>query len=124
MLTRGILSFTLVFSFLSVAATAQQADIRPAQKSTSAYTPQLSPHLSQPDDFWLPRKTESKPNAVTPPRIIYSVDPGFPADAPKGRFFGITKVTMVVDKNGEPQQVHVEKSLGPDFDKVAIAAAR
>lgn len=124
MLKRNVLFLALLISTLPIAAFAQYSDLKPAQTSNGACTPEPTPQSSQPDDasFWLPQKAKPKPDAVTAPRLIYSVAPRFPSDAPKYPFSGITKVAMLVDINGKPQQVHVEKSLGPDFDKMAIAA--
>lgn len=78
---------------------------------------------NQPDmlsTIYVPAKPDT--NAVTAPRLIYSVGPQFPSDVPKGPFSGVTKVALLVDTDGKPQQVHVEQSLGPDFDKTAVAA--
>jgi TonB family protein len=48
---------------------------------------------------------------VTPPRIIYSVDPQFTDNARKKKLGGTCIVRMVVDTTGAPQDVHVVKSI-------------
>jgi TonB family protein len=91
--------------------------------SAVAQTPspaaQSHPDIFSPSYVPPPRAKHSQ---IPAPTLIYSVDPKFPADAPKGKFSGIAVVAMVVNTDGKPEQVHVVKSLGPEFDKNAVAA--
>jgi TonB family protein len=51
---------------------------------------------------------------VTPPQLIYSVDPEFTDQARKKKLSGTCIVGMVVDSKGNPQDVHVVKSIAED----------
>lgn len=91
--------------------------------SAVAQTP-APPAQSHPDIFsssYVPAP-KAKHHQIPAPTLIYSVDPQFPADAPKGKFSGFVVVATVVNTDGKPEQVHVVKSLGPEFDKNAVAA--
>lgn len=63
---------------------------------------------------------------VKAPALISSAEPEFPKSQRKSkeRFEGICVIKMIVDKSGVPQEVHVTRSLGPDFDKNAIEAVQ
>jgi len=65
---------------------------------------------------------KSPVDAVSPPRLLYAVDPEFPAGISDPNFSGSTTVAMLVDANGRPQQVHVARSLGAAFDENAVKA--
>ena len=123
----GLCTLLLPFAIASsnAAACAQSTGPRVAQNSDGACTvSKPAPQTGPSDIFWyLHTQTTPNPQTVTPPRIIYFSDPKFPPDAPKGEFSGITKVSILIDTNGNPQQIHVEQSLGPNFDKTTIAAA-
>lgn len=112
----------LVSAFLCASAAAQST-----QRSNGAHTPSGTAPAAkaQPDIFspsYVPLNSKPKPNAITAPRLVSMVDPQFPADSPKGKFFGIAVVATIVGTDGKPEQVHVVKSLGPEFDKNAVAA--
>ena len=51
-------------------------------------------------------------NGVTPPRVIYSANPEFTDEARKKKINGNCIVGMTVDANGEPQDVHIVRSIG------------
>jgi TonB family protein len=63
---------------------------------------------------------------VTPPKLISSPSPVYPESERKvkGKFDGSCVVGMVVDKDGITQDVHIVRSLGPDFDASAIQAVQ
>ncbi len=120
---RAIALLFLTIAALCTTAAAQTTDLQPAQNSNSACASKPIPEPPHPDilsTIYTPPKP--KPDAVTAPRLISSVEPHFPSDTPQGPFSGITKVALLVDTDGKPQQVHVEQSLGPSFDKKAVAA--
>jgi TonB family protein len=109
----------------TVAAT--QNHPRVAQNSNGACESNPKQELNRPDIFspdYVPTPAGPDPDAATAPQVVYSVDPQFPDDAPKGDFSGITKVALLIEADGKPQQVHVEQSLGPGFDKTAVAAVQ
>jgi TonB family protein len=114
----------IIFAIATLCAVvAAQTDLQVAETSDGTCKSQPKLELDRPDIFstlYVPPKPN--PDAVTPPRVIYSADPKFPSDAPQGQFAGIAKVAILVDTNGEPQQAHVEKSLGANFDQTTITA--
>jgi TonB family protein len=63
---------------------------------------------------------------VSAPLLISSVDPAFPASAlkHKGKFAGVCVLELTVDPTGMPRDVHIVRSLGPDFDRSAIKAVQ
>ena len=65
-------------------------------------------------------------DGVTAPVLKYAPDPEFPRDAfrEKVHFQGVCVVGVVVDKEGMPREVHMVRSLRPDFDKQAMIAVR
>ena len=63
---------------------------------------------------------------VTAPIPINIPDAEFPKDRSKIKapFSGIVLVGMIVDAGGTPREVHVTRSLRPDFDAEAIKAVK
>jgi TonB family protein len=63
---------------------------------------------------------------VSAPKLISSVQPEFPESArkDKSKFDGTCLVNLVVDESGMPQEVHITRSLSPDFDANAIKAVQ
>jgi TonB family protein len=61
---------------------------------------------------------------VWPPQIIYSVDPEFTDKARQKKLSGTCVVSVVVDRTGRPQDVHVVRSIAaylpPKFHSAAI----
>ena len=59
---------------------------------------------------------------VSAPVLIFSVEPEFPKSAPgiKDKFQGTCLIGLVVDSSGVVHDVHVKRSLRPDFDENAI----
>jgi TonB family protein len=76
-------------------------------------------HSSLISDLKVPKPVA---DPVSPPRVIYSVAPVFPAGISDREFSGMVTVAMLLDANGWPQQVHVARSLGPAFDENAVQA--
>jgi TonB family protein len=62
--------------------------------------------------------TASTPHCVTAPTLVYAPDPEFPKSAKQDG--GVCIVGLIVDTQGHPQQVHVVRSLGLDFDREAV----
>jgi TonB family protein len=112
----------LASAFLCASAAAQGPTPKMAQSSSRAKT--SAPAAQARPDIFSPsyHPAEPKAHAIPVPTLVYSVDPKFPADAPKGKFSGIAVVSIAVNTDGKPEQVHVVKSLGPEFDKAAVAA--
>ena len=63
---------------------------------------------------------------VVPPKLISSPVPVYPEAEKKlkGKFEGSCVVGMIVDKDGVTQNVHIVRSLAPDFDASAIKAVQ
>lgn len=58
------------------------------------------------------------------PRVIHRVEPVYPADAREKNIKGSVVLTMVVDREGQPQDIKIWRSLYPSMDQAAIEAAR
>jgi TonB family protein len=125
----GASSLLLASAFLCASAVAQSAAPENSQSSNDTHTPSkttTSPAQSHPDIFspsYFP-PPKAKHREISAPTLIFSVDPKFPADAPQGKFAGFVVVAMAINTEGKPEQVHVVISLGPEFDKNAVAAAK
>jgi TonB family protein len=58
------------------------------------------------------------------PRVIRRVEPVYPADAREKNITGSVVLTVVVDREGNPQDIKISRSLYPSIDQAAIDAAR
>jgi TonB family protein len=56
---------------------------------------------------------------ISAPRLVSAPNPEFPPEQREG---GVVVVSCIVDEKGQPQQVHVIRSLSDDFDKNAVQA--
>lgn len=61
---------------------------------------------------------------VTPPVVIYSVDPEFSDEARRAKYQGICIVSLIVDEHGNPTRVHVDRSIGMGLDEKAVEAVQ
>jgi protein TonB len=61
---------------------------------------------------------------VSPPRVIYQVDPEFSEEARKAKYQGTCTLMLVVDANGHPTNIRVASSLGMGLDEKAIEAVK
>ena len=59
---------------------------------------------------------------VSAPRTIYDPDPEYSEDARKAKYQGSVTLSLVVDSEGHPRNVHVVRSLGMGLDEKAIEA--
>ncbi len=59
---------------------------------------------------------------VSAPTVIHSVEPEFTEEARKANFQGEVSIQLVVDAQGNPQDVHVVHPLGMGLDQKAVAA--
>ncbi len=57
-------------------------------------------------------------------RVIYRVEPEYTEDAREKKITGTVVLTLTVDHEGLPQNIHVKKSLYPSLDQSAIEAAK
>lgn len=65
-------------------------------------------------------------DGVTAPVLTYAPDPEFPKaeHIAKATFQGVCVVGIIVDGAGKPRDVHIIRSLAPDFDASAMHAVR
>ncbi len=57
--------------------------------------------------------------SVSAPKVLHSVDPKFPLFHRKT---GVCALSVIIDTEGKPQNIHVVRSLSPAMDKSAIKA--
>lgn len=61
---------------------------------------------------------------VSAPVLIYSVEPEFSDEARRAKYQGICVVSLIVDKQGLPQNIQVVRPLGMGLDQKAVEAVR
>jgi protein TonB len=61
---------------------------------------------------------------VSPPRVIYQVDPEFSEEARKAKYQGTCTLMLIVDTAGHPSNIRVASSLGMGLDEKAIEAVK
>ena len=61
---------------------------------------------------------------VIAPRVIHSVEPDFTDAARRTRYQGIVSIALIVDTQGNPEDIHVTRHLGMGLDEKAIEAVR
>ena len=61
---------------------------------------------------------------VSPPRVIYQVDPEFSEEARKAKYQGTCTLMLIVDTSGRPTNIRVASSLGMGLDEKAIEAVK
>jgi TonB family protein len=61
-------------------------------------------------------------NGVSMPVAVLKVDPEYSEDARKARYSGTVVLSVVIDKDGHPQDIRVLHSLGMGLDEKAIEA--
>jgi TonB family protein len=59
---------------------------------------------------------------VTPPQLVYKVEPEFSEEARKAKYQGVVVLSIEVDSSGNVRNVHVRRSLGLGLDEKAIEA--
>ena len=63
-------------------------------------------------------------DGVSPPRAIFQPEAEFSDEARRAKYEGTVVVTLIVDANGNPQNVHVTRTLGMGLDEKAVEAVR
>lgn len=71
-----------------------------------------------------PRDQNSTGNTVVLPRVIYSAPAEYTAEARQNKLQGTVQIVLLVDENGDPQNVTVARSLGMGLDESAVEAVR
>lgn len=59
---------------------------------------------------------------VTAPKLIHKVDPGYSPEPKRDKIQGTVLLSLVISAEGQPQNIHVARSLNPDLDKNAVEA--
>ncbi len=59
---------------------------------------------------------------VSAPSVLFRVDPEYSEEARKAKYSGTVVLSIVVDKEGRAQNIHVVKSLGMGLDEKAMEA--
>jgi periplasmic protein TonB len=63
-------------------------------------------------------------NGVSEPKAIFQPEAEFSDEARRAKYEGTVVVSLVVDAQGNPQNVHVSRSLGMGLDEKAVEAVR
>lgn len=73
-----------------------------------------------------PRADGCPPIPSTSPEVIYKVEPDFSDEARKNKIGGLVKVSLTVDEDGTPQNVHVVQGIenAPELSEKAIEAVK
>ena len=61
---------------------------------------------------------------VSAPQLVHSVEPEFTQEARSANYQGNVSIQLIVDSEGNPQNVHVTRHLGMGLDEKAIEAVR
>jgi protein TonB len=61
---------------------------------------------------------------VAAPEVIHSVEPEFTQDARQANFQGSVSIKLIVDSQGNPQDIRVTRHLGMGLDEKAVEAVR
>ena len=61
---------------------------------------------------------------VSAPQVVHSVQPEFTPEARQANYEGTVSIQLIVDSQGNPQDVHVIRHLGMGLDQKAIEAVR
>jgi len=59
---------------------------------------------------------------VTAPRTVYDPDPEYSEEARKAKYQGSVTLSLVVDSEGYPRNIHIARSLGMGLDEKAVEA--
>ena len=63
-------------------------------------------------------------NGVSEPKLIYSVEAEFSDEARRAKYEGTVVVSLIVDAQGNPQNIRVTRSLGMGLDEKAVEAVK
>jgi TonB family protein len=61
---------------------------------------------------------------VTPPRVVYQIDPEFSEEARKAKYQGNCVLGLIVDASGRPTKIRVLNALGMGLDEKAIESVK
>jgi TonB family protein len=86
-----------------------------------------SPDAVTPQPAWGATEPHRGPRAtikgeVTPPELLYKVDPGYTLEAQKAKISGTVMLAILVGTDGHVSEIHVLEKLEPGLDARAITA--
>jgi TonB family protein len=61
---------------------------------------------------------------ISEPRVIFEPEAEFSDEARRNKYQGVVLVTLIVDAQGNPQNVHVTRPLGEGLDEKAVEAVK
>ena len=61
---------------------------------------------------------------VAAPRVIHSIVPDFSPEARAAKYQGIVSIQLIVDPEGNPEDIRVVRHLGMGLDEKAVEAVR
>jgi TonB family protein len=61
---------------------------------------------------------------VSPPRVLYAPDPQYSDAARRAKLQGAVVLWLIVDQDGKPHQIRVQRSLGKGLDEKAVEAVK
>jgi len=61
---------------------------------------------------------------VSQPVVLVKVEPEYSEDARKARYSGVVVLSAIIDKDGQPREIRVIRSLGMGLDEKAIEAVQ
>lgn len=86
-----------------------------------------SPDAVAPPQAWGATEPHRGPHApktdqVTPPELVYKVDPGYTQEAQKAKISGTVMLAILVGTDGRVSEIHLLEKLEPGLDARAITA--
>ena len=86
-----------------------------------------SPNAVPPPQAWGAAQPHGGPHVkfheeVTPPELLYKVDPGYTLEAQKNKISGTVMLSILVGVDGKVSDIHVLEKLEPGLDARAITA--
>jgi TonB family protein len=98
---------------------------RPASApSGSAQTSPASAEANAETSQSFPGKIYRPGGAVSIPKLVYAAPPSYSEAARKAKLQGIVLLSLVIDEDGNPQNVRVVRPLGMGLDEKAVEAVR
>ncbi|HZO57121.1 MAG TPA: energy transducer TonB, partial [Bryobacteraceae bacterium] len=61
---------------------------------------------------------------VSPPHLIYKVEPAYTEEARDAKITGVVKLSVVIERDGVANEIKVIESLDPGLDANAILAVK
>lgn len=61
---------------------------------------------------------------ISSPRLIHYIDPEFSDEARRQKYQGVVVLSIIVDRQGNPQDIRVVRALGMGLDQKAVEAVR